>query len=63
MDPNETLRELRAAMELRDSVDNTDAWSTRPQDLFRALDRWLSNGGFLPVGWQRGCSVACDRDG
>ena len=43
MDPNETLRMLRRAIERRE-IDAIE-------DLFDALDIWLSSGGFLPDDW------------
>jgi hypothetical protein len=53
MDPNETLRQLR---QLFADIDE-EVWDPlefeRARDLFQALDGWISNGGFLPEGWQR----------
>lgn len=52
MDPNETLRRLRAAFE--------DGDANGALDLFEALDEWLSEGGFLPTAWEGGRNA--DRD-
>lgn len=43
MDPNETLRRIRAAIR----NDETGELA----ELVEALDDWLSGGGFLPSAW------------
>lgn len=43
MDPNKTLTDLRAALEDDDLETSFE--------LFDALDRWLSTGGFKPADW------------
>lgn len=66
MDPNETLKQLRAlVIQERDTRDLTDASATRATlaeladlagelgELFDALDTWLANGGFLPANWNK----------
>ncbi|QZE10369.1 hypothetical protein SEA_SCOOBYDOOBYDOO_18 [Mycobacterium phage ScoobyDoobyDoo] len=45
MDPNETLKMIRAALEEGDDE--------RAAEHFRDLDGWLSKGGFLPTDWVR----------
>jgi hypothetical protein len=58
MDPDVTLKEIRAAMSdwLNAEDDALDANSTAAADRlvghFQALDDWLSKGGFLPAGWE-----------
>ncbi len=57
MDPNETLRQIREAIQAFD--DNygeppSESAATAVLDLFEALDGWLSKGGFLPDDWQAG---------
>lgn len=46
MDPNETLRAIRALL-------TEDDGRTDPElaDKVRALDEWLTKGGFLPEAW------------
>lgn len=57
MDPNETLRVLREAVEKwQDMPTNTDpAWRREVGDAMaehaEALDAWLTRGGFLPDAW------------
>ena len=56
MDPNETLRRMRAAIRAyrrgeRLLVDGTDA-GDRAVEYAEDLDKWLSGGGFLPDAWQ-----------
>lgn len=65
MDPNEALKNARAALAaLRTRLDDgeeptsdTDAevadHAGDLADAFEALDGWLSKGGFLPAAWQR----------
>lgn len=45
MDPNATLRQLRAAIGHGDMKE--------ADRLFTALDEWLYKGGFLPRAWDR----------
>lgn len=58
MDPNEALRQLRAAVSLwEDTVGahqgaHIDAGSVM-RDVLTDLDAWLTHGGFLPDAWQR----------
>jgi hypothetical protein len=59
MDPNETLRQLRAAIgdayaicddeETECALDALQELAT----LAEALDQWISRGGFLPREWER----------
>lgn len=62
MDPNETLKSLRAvAREVRARADAADREGVALDDLteeaenlstlFEALDTWISEGGFLPKSW------------
>jgi hypothetical protein len=54
MDPNETLRQLRKAFADMDNATDRDDFeiATREaQDLFEALDNWLTRGGFVPRDW------------
>lgn len=45
MDPDEALAIIRRAVEDEAPYDALEAWE--------ALDKWLSNGGFLPKAWAR----------
>ena len=60
MDPDETLRALRAL--LAEAGTDGDALADPASTLadlasiaehFDALDRWIAKGGYLPVDWQR----------
>jgi len=56
MDPNETLRRLRALLEGRRLImaGNTVDWEASLEyaaELFTALDESLRNDGFLPDAW------------
>lgn len=52
MDPDETLRELRAlAARVQAEQRMSQGDVERGAELFSALDGYLSSGGFLPVGW------------
>lgn len=51
MDPNEALKEIRELC-LTDEPSPDDA--ARLVELWRALDGWMSSGGFTPQAWQRG---------
>ena len=57
MDPNETLRCLRALSkqiikenENEEMPDN----GMHMANIFQALDEWIVKGGFLPQDWQKG---------
>lgn len=43
MDPNDALKNLRAAL----AAGNIE----EAKDFFEALDEWLSKGGFFPSDW------------
>jgi hypothetical protein len=52
MDPNATLREIRAIVKGADEDGCLGSIEqARLVDLWEALDGWLSNGGFLPKDW------------
>lgn len=55
MDPNETLRNIRAI--IREELNETDGDRLASLDdlvqLVDSLDEWLSDGGFLPSDWDR----------
>ena len=51
MDPEANLKELRELCGA-DPIDSDDA--ERIAELFRALDGWMSNGGFTPESWDYG---------
>lgn len=61
MDVNETLREARElSAEIVRHADAGDGFPDVPDEaairlaeLFRAMDRWITRGGFLPVAWTR----------
>jgi hypothetical protein len=50
MDPNETLRRLRACADEDDPFNAAELLPVM-QEHFRALDEWLSKGGFVPDAW------------
>ena len=59
MDPDAALEELRRALDDADAADAAgdrdtamDCYS-RAAELIRALDAWLSRGGFQPADWRR----------
>lgn len=53
MDPNETLRLIRATIaEMRDGELPSMHAADVLAELFEALDGWLIKGGFLPREWQ-----------
>lgn len=63
MDPNETLRMLRAwaARVLADATPDADGAvgfvcdsEVLAAERFDALDKWIENGGFLPRNWNGG---------
>ena len=49
MDPNAALTEIRSIL-ARNDLELPDY--ERLAELTEALDKWLSNGGFLPDAWQ-----------
>lgn len=51
MDPGETLRRLRVWATDAIMEDRTDS-ERDAAELWDALDRWLSSGGFPPDAWQ-----------
>lgn len=54
MDPDETLRLLRATiaqMRVDEHPDIRKAHADEIAEYFEALDQWLSNGGFPPAAW------------
>ena len=58
MDPNETLRRLRAsANDIADAFDRDEeiasADAAELASYVQALDEWLSKGGFLPKEWEK----------
>lgn len=53
MDPNEALRVLREWAGNEDPADQPPTIDADAVDAFRALDQWLSRGGFLPSAWVR----------
>lgn len=61
MDPNETLRLIRAALKRLDHLSGKGPdWAIERRletDILRdgveAMDAWLSGGGFLPAEWER----------
>jgi hypothetical protein len=70
MDPDEALRQLRAAIEAyhaavgpdADRDANREAAACSMAEHAAALDRWLSAGGFLPTAWvQPAGRVTADR--
>ncbi len=64
MDPNQTLKELRAlaaeALRANDTLmpgtdqSTGDDRAEEMATLFQALDEWLTRRGFLPLPWQCG---------
>lgn len=52
MDPNETLRRIRAALDTIASLGNKPAAVNELVDAVVDLDGWLSRGGFLPDDWR-----------
>jgi len=54
MDPNQALEDAREAMARLDaSTEQADmiAAALDVTEVFRSLDEWISNGGFLPSAW------------
>jgi hypothetical protein len=57
MDPDATLREIRAAIQRgneAETTENATAAYEHVAELFTALDEWMSRGGFAPWAWQNG---------
>lgn len=52
MDPDEALRLAREAAHCLDDDVPDDGNVRQLIDSFRALDEWLSQGGFLPAAWR-----------
>jgi hypothetical protein len=66
MDVNETLRRLRQLIvdqELADSSEESAKLGWEAAELFRALDEWLSKGGFLPDDWSARAVLARRQGG
>ena len=57
MDPNEALNDLRDGIDAYEASEpGTDAYErahTTVVSAARALDEWLSRGGFLQTDWER----------
>lgn len=51
MDPNATLENIRSLIEEYDQDAPVDV--SELIEYVRALDEWLSKGGFLPAPWHR----------
>ena len=51
MDPNQTLKDLRALRAKIHADDSADEKAEEMATLFQALDEWLLAGGFLPRAW------------
>lgn len=49
MDPDACLSEIRTILS-----EGPDGDTERLIDLVRALDEWLTSGGFKPAAWNRG---------
>lgn len=64
MDVNEILRMMRDALARVDALDGDAADRAREDacECARALDGWLSKGGFLPAAWERPFGVAHSRN-
>lgn len=60
MDPNETLRRIRSLV-LMIEKDVTAENAQELAELTRALDGWMSKGGFAPTEWQCGALRAAER--
>ena len=55
MDPDATLADLRYHVTewmLSDSVNHSSEYEEL-LGLFQALDNWITQGGFLPMSWER----------
>jgi hypothetical protein len=54
MDPNETLRLIRAAIKEMEATESQRVWKAHAEELVEyvtALDEWLCSGGFPPGDW------------
>lgn len=51
MDPNETLRRIRELIQTDIHRDLSEDESSDLLDLVNHLDKWITNGGFLPTVW------------
>lgn len=54
MDPNETLKDLRALLSGETVADNLHSLAVKyaeAEELFQALDEWLSKGNPPPTDW------------
>lgn len=51
MDPNAALAQIRD--EVHEILTDRNPDPERLAELVNGLDEWLTNGGFLPDGWQR----------
>lgn len=59
MDPNETLKRIRTLIAaLEAGARDPDGEACELAEAWRALDGWLSKGGFLPAAWAPG-PIAC----
>lgn len=67
MDPNEVLKNARAALaHIRASYGDYDGLSVQVDalvDAFEALDKWLTNGGCIPDEWDKGFERTCAPQG
>lgn len=53
MDPNESLAQMREAIEAIWAADDADPNAVKLAESAGALDMWLGRGGFLPDAWSR----------
>lgn len=56
MDPNAALAEIRELVK-RENDDQDGSWAIAAVERFEALDKWITDGGFLPADWQRGTNA------
>jgi hypothetical protein len=49
MDPDKTLEKIRRYMQRSEELDGTDVFDLCEH--LKALDEWLTNGGFPPAEW------------
>lgn len=60
MDPNETLKMAREYARKADTSathENQTENANWSLDAYRALDEWITRGGFLPVAWHGGAGL------
>ena len=64
MDPNEALKNARAALAMIRArpISTEDGAYEQFTDAFEALDGWLSKGGFLPDAWELESSTPKDAE-